>query len=150
MNYQISIGDKNFHVTVDSISPDGVAEVQVNGAPYTVRIDNFAKTAVRPAAGRKPSAVSSPPPSPTAPTVTHVPSVQIPEGGRVIRAPISGLIIDIKVKIGDQVRAGQTVATLEAMKMENKVISAADGRVKEILVQKGTDISTDDIIMIVE
>ncbi len=55
----------------------------------------------------------------------------------------------VKVNVGDQVKAGQTVAVMEAMKMENEVISTVAGTVKDIRVQKGSELATGDVIMII-
>ena len=56
-------------------------------------------------------------------------------------APMAGNILDVKVKVGDSVKKGQVVAILEAMKLENEVVSTADGVVKEVLVNKGQSVS---------
>ena len=58
-------------------------------------------------------------------------------GQESILAPIPGLILEVKVKVGDAVNAGQIVAVLEAMKMENSLITHVSGTVKEIRVEKG-------------
>lgn len=71
-------------------------------------------------------------------------------GAFAIIAPIPGKILDIKVKVGDPVSVGQTVATLEAMKMENAVVSTTAGTVKEIPVERGADVATADVIMIIK
>jgi biotin carboxyl carrier protein len=57
--------------------------------------------------------------------------------------------LEVRVKVGDKVTAGQIVAVMEAMKMENNLIAQKDGVVKEIRVQKGTEVSTGDVIMII-
>ena len=62
-------------------------------------------------------------------------------------APIPGLIVEIKVHLGDKVQAGQSVAVMEAMKMENDLTSHVSGVVEEILVQKGTEVATGDVIL---
>ncbi|MBF0229812.1 MAG: biotin/lipoyl-binding protein [Desulfamplus sp.] len=66
-----------------------------------------------------------------------------------IKAPMPGLIIDIKVKVGDTVKAGQVVAIMEAMKMENDLPSTLDGTIKEVRVQKGTQVSTGDVLIVI-
>jgi biotin carboxyl carrier protein len=68
--------------------------------------------------------------------------------GEII-APIPGRIMDVKVKFGDPVTKGQTVATMEAMKMENNIISTIDGVVQEIRVQKDSEVATGEVIMII-
>lgn len=64
-------------------------------------------------------------------------------------APIPGKIIQIKVQVGDKVTTGQVVALMEAMKMENNLLSPMDGVVKEIRAAKDTDVATGDVVMII-
>jgi glutaconyl-CoA decarboxylase len=66
-----------------------------------------------------------------------------------ILAPIPGLIMEVRVKVGDAVSAGQIVSILEAMKMENSLTTHVSGTVKEIRVEKGSEVSTGDVILIV-
>lgn len=58
-----------------------------------------------------------------------------------VAAPMAGTILELKVKAGDQVKKGQVIAILEAMKLENEVVSTADGKVVEVLVSKGQAVS---------
>ena len=67
-----------------------------------------------------------------------------------ILAPMPGLIIEICVEVGDEVREYQTVAVLEAMKMENQIASTAVGKVSEIKVKVGDAVKAEQILMVVE
>lgn len=67
-----------------------------------------------------------------------------------ILAPMPGLIIEICVSVGDDVTEFQTVAILEAMKMENQIASTADGKVSEIKVSVGDAVRADDALMVLE
>jgi pyruvate carboxylase subunit B len=67
-----------------------------------------------------------------------------------ILAPMPGLIIEICVNVGDDVTEFQTVAILEAMKMENQIASTADGKVAEIKVNVGDAVSADDVLVVLE
>ncbi|MBN8549803.1 MAG: biotin/lipoyl-binding protein [Deltaproteobacteria bacterium] len=58
-----------------------------------------------------------------------------------VTAPMPGIIVQVPVKVGDAVQAGQTVVIMEAMKMENNVTAARSGKVKEILVKTGEEVS---------
>ena len=66
-----------------------------------------------------------------------------------ILAPMPGLIIEICVEVGDEVREYQTVAVLEAMKMENQIASTADGKVSEIKIAVGDAVKAEQVLMIV-
>lgn len=70
-----------------------------------------------------------------------------PITGKTVTAPLPGKVIDIKVKVGDTVKAGQEVAVLEAMKMENSITSDFDGVVRQILVNVGDNVQTDAILI---
>ena len=69
--------------------------------------------------------------------------------GNKVVAPLPGRVISLKVKVGDAVAAGDEVAVLEAMKMENSITSDYSGTVAQILVAEGENIATDAVIMII-
>ena len=69
--------------------------------------------------------------------------------GNKVVAPLPGRVIALKVKVGDSVSAGDEVALLEAMKMENSITSDYTGTVQQILVAEGENIATDAVIMII-
>lgn len=68
-------------------------------------------------------------------------------GAGSITAPMPGTILDVKVSVGDQVKAGQPVVILEAMKMENEIAATQDGTVKEVRVQKGATVNPGDVLV---
>jgi geranyl-CoA carboxylase alpha subunit len=65
----------------------------------------------------------------------------------ILRAPMSGLVVVLDVAEGDQVRRGQVVAILEAMKMEHQIIAPADGVVAAVAVAKGAQVGARDILV---
>ena len=66
---------------------------------------------------------------------------EMPSGiGRPITSPLPGVIVDVKVNVGEKVKMGQVVAILEAMKMENEIQSEYDGIVISINVSQGDSI----------
>ena len=90
---------------------------------------------------------------PAAPKVEEKPveeKKQVVITGNAVTAPLPGRIIDIKVKVGDEVKAGQEVLVLEAMKMENSVTTDYSGKVKQILVQAGDTVATDAVLLEIE
>jgi Biotin carboxyl carrier protein len=62
--------------------------------------------------------------------------------GEPVKAPMPGTILQVKVNVGDAVKAGQVVVVLEAMKMENEIPAPRDGTVSRILVSKGGAVDT--------
>ena len=161
MIYNIAIGDKKFEVEVGEII-GGIAAVKVDGQDYEVAIENYDEIA---ASAAPPQPVMAQPAVQAAPRVTRTTPTAVPDAPKApapaapaagpaaahgegdVLAPIPGRILDVRVKVGDQVQAGQTVATMEAMKMENNIVSTADGTVQEIMVQKDSEVATGDVIM---
>lgn len=66
-----------------------------------------------------------------------------------IRAPMPGLVLDIAKKPGESVERGETVAVLEAMKMENDLTTPHSGIVKEILASKGQTVNQGDVLLVI-
>ena len=152
MRYQIAVGDSKFDVEIGEILA-GVAEVAVNGQTYQVNIENYAEVAAgsglqaRKTMPTAPRSADSFAPHPAIPAAAAIsPNLS---GGAVV-APIPGLILQIKVKVGDAVSAGQVVAIMEAMKMENNISSNIAGTVTSIRAAEGTQVSTGDVIMVIE
>ena len=73
-----------------------------------------------------------------------------PITGHTVNAPLPGRVVELKVKVGDTVKAGQEVLVLEAMKMENSIPTDYAGTVKQILVNVGDNVQTDAILVEVE
>lgn len=72
----------------------------------------------------------------------------VSDGANTINAPIAGKVLDIKVGVGDTVKKGQTVAIIEAMKLENEIQSAFDGKIVDIKVSKGDDVKNKDVLFV--
>ena len=67
-----------------------------------------------------------------------------------VEAPMPGKILEIKVKVGDRVKEDDELAVLEAMKMENLIYAPVGGTVKDITAGAGENVSTGQVIMIIE
>ncbi len=72
----------------------------------------------------------------------------VSDGANVIKAPIAGKVLDVKVSVGDVVKKGQTVAIIEAMKLENEIQSGFDGKVVDIKVNKGNQVKNGDALIV--
>jgi len=64
-----------------------------------------------------------------------------------IGSPMPGVIVGLKVKVGDTVKEGETVATLSAMKMETMIPATTSGKITRILVNVGDKVEADDLVM---
>ena len=73
---------------------------------------------------------------------------EMPKG--TVVAPMQGMILALKARVGQQVKEGDVLATIEAMKMQNEIYSSQSGRVKEILVYEGEIVNAGDIVMVVD
>ncbi len=67
--------------------------------------------------------------------------------GNAVEAPINGTVLDIFVSESDKVKQGEILIILEAMKMENEIISPKDGKIEKIAVKKGSKVDTGDILI---
>lgn len=77
------------------------------------------------------------------------PAVSTGNGNTVV-SPIQGTVLDVKVKVGDQVKKGQVVCIVEAMKLENEVVSTFEGTVSEVLVSKGNQVASKAGLIVVK
>ena len=132
--YKYKINGNEYNVAVEELEGNK-ANVTVNGKTYEVELDKPAKPAVTKPIAR-PAAAPSAAPAPAA-----APAPRPAAGGAGIKAPLPGVILDIKVNVGDTVTKGQTVAILEAMKMENNINADREGKVVSINVSKGQSIA---------
>lgn len=97
--------------------------ITVNGTAYDVTVEENSAGASAPASAPAPKKAAA-------------------AGGTPINAPMRGTIVDVKVKVGDKVTNGTVVAVLEAMKMENDIVSDRDGVVASVVVNKGDAVET--------
>lgn len=69
--------------------------------------------------------------------------------GESVTAPMPGTILNVLVKEGQAVKAGQVVAVLEAMKMENEIVAPVDGTVTSVSVNKGQNVNLGDSLLVI-
>jgi len=116
--------------------------IKVNGKEYEVEVEQVG--------GSEPvvKQIKSKPQATPVKTVSKSsgPVVQGKEGSLKINAPMPGTILDIKVSIGDQVKKGDTILILEAMKMENEIVAAKDGVVVSINVESGASVESGQLL----
>lgn len=136
-SYKFRINGNEYNVDINSVEGN-IADVTVNGASYQVEMENAPAPVQKPAQA---SATATTAPASSATTTTPAPKAAAPAGtGKPVTSPLPGVIIEVSVKEGQTVKAGQKVAVLEAMKMENEIQAPADGTVTAILVNKGDSV----------
>ncbi len=110
--------------------------ITVNGNAYDVTVDEADGSAA-------PVAASAPKKAAPAKKVAAPAGAQ---GNAQVNCPMNGTIVDVKVKVGDKVTNGTVIAVLEAMKMENDIVSDRDGVVASINVSKGDSVETGALV----
>jgi len=70
-----------------------------------------------------------------------------PKGPKALKAPMPGMVVKIEVQQGEDIRRGQGLVIVEAMKMENELKSEGDGRVSRILVEAGQAVEKDQVLV---
>lgn len=140
--FKYTIDGKEYEVQIVDINEEtNVANVKVNGEEFEVGME-------KPAEEEKPKVVlgkpaqeeSSDEPAATANVNT----------ANAVKAPLPGTITGINVKVGDEVKAGDTLLVLEAMKMANNIEAEKDGKVTAVCVKVGQSVMEDDALVVVE
>ncbi len=124
---------KRFNITVNGKAYDVAVEEIGGGAPVAA-----APVAAAPTPAAAPAATPAPAAAPA--------NVE----GTKVTAPMPGTILDIKVKVGDEVSEGQVLLILEAMKMENDIPATATGKVAAINVNKGDTVNSNDVLVVIQ
>jgi biotin carboxyl carrier protein len=161
--YQIRVNGQEYSVEIDdpNASP---AKVTVNGRPFEVAISEEGVRAAPGTAtrdrtdgdmalvesyvpvvtstfvdvGEEPGATSAP--------TTPATSVASAEGAEAVTAPMPGTILDIAVKVGDQVTQGDTLCNLEAMKMKSPIRAPNQGTIAQVLISEGQNVGYGDVL----
>lgn len=126
-------GDRRFSLLVDGRSwrfvarggPGGRWDFLLNGREVAVEAVNERAAKIREMSAK-------------AETGTHL---------QAVRAPMPGLVVEVSVRAGDQVPAGERVAVVEAMKMENELRAAAGGKVARVLIEAGAAVEKDQLLV---
>ena len=120
--------------------------ISVNGVAYSVSVEETAAGAapVAPAAAPAPKAA----PAPAAAAAPAAPAAPASAGAVEVKAPMPGNILDVKVKVGDTVKAGTVLCVLEAMKMENEIPAPKDGKVVQVVATKGATVGAGDTLVV--
>lgn len=136
--FSFKINGNTYQVNIHSVEEE-LAEVEVNGTRYQVELEKKPKVTKTPklVRGKTPAHTGPHKPMNTRKLTTVV-------------APLPGTIMDIKVKVGDEVKREQVLMMMEAMKMENQVLSEGAGTVKSIKVQTGENVLQGQLLIEME
>jgi len=143
---KLDIGGKEYTVGIEEFG-SSEAVIIVDGRKYKVGLKDLgeelkieavqkAGSASQPVAAGKPAQAAA--------------VSQSSGGSHEVLAPLPCLILNVLVKVGDSVKAGQKIMIMEAMKMENDINATREGKIKAINVHNGDNISEGDILAVIE
>lgn len=130
--YHFKINGNDYNVNLKKLTEEE-AVVDVNGSVYNVNISHFFKQTAPKIVRKKVIQETI-----ERPKLTEAPGRDL--SFNIVKSPLPGVILDILVKDGQEVKAGQTIIKMEAMKMENEIHSPLNGKVQEIFVKVGESV----------
>lgn len=147
--YKVRIDGQEFTVEIGNMS-DRLLNVTVNDNQYSLDIQRLTSILPDNSGGSvKPDQAQAPRPAPaSAPQSAAVSSPG--NNAKSIKAPMPGAILQLYVSPGDMINAGQKVALLEAMKMENDIFANTSGKIQEVKVKVGDSVQTNQVLMVLE
>jgi len=140
-NFKFKINKNEYDVAIEEVV-ENIAHIQVNGTKYEVELEKKADKPAPIVRRARPQAVKNEPVQPK----------QTSSSGSVkaINSPLPGNILDVKVSEGDKVTKGSVVMIMEAMKMENNIVSEYDGVVAAVKVKVGQSVLQNDVLIEIE
>ena len=139
--FKYTIDGKAYKVTIGEIDENNVADVTVNGDSFKVQMEKPAEPEKRKVVLGQPVATEA-----GAEPVSSAPV----DSNKAVKAPLPGTITGIQVAVGQQVKAGDTLVVLEAMKMANNIEAEKDGKVTTICVKVGQTVREEDPLVVIE
>ena len=129
-------------------------KITVNGITYDVAVEETNGIAAAPAAPAPvaaSAAVAATPAAlaPVAPQAAPKPAAATAGSVRV-DSPLPGSVLDYKVQVGDTVQKGQVLVLIEAMKMENELVSPCDGVIASLVADKGALVNPGDLLLTIQ
>ena len=140
--YKYTINGTKYEVAIGDIEDCNVT-VTVNGEEYKVEMEKPAEPEKKKPVLGKPAAATESAAEPAADKAAV-------NKNNAIKAPLPGVITEICVAVGDEVKAGDTVIVLEAMKMANALQAEKAGKVTAICVKVGESVMEDDALVVIE
>jgi biotin carboxyl carrier protein len=140
--YKYTINGTKYEVAVGDIE-DCIVTVSVNGEDFKVELEKPAEPEKKKPVLGKPAAATEESSEPAAEKAAI-------NKNNAVKAPLPGVITDILVAVGDEVKAGDTVVVLEAMKMANNLQAEKAGKVTAVCVKIGESVMEDDALIVIE
>lgn len=146
--YKYKVNEAEYDVTIKSIVGNK-AQVEVNGIPFEVDMQgsSLVEENLPTVAATDGAAPAAAPAAPAAEAAPVAPAAAGPGAGAPVKAPLPGVVTAIPVKVGQNVKKGDNVLVLEAMKMENNITAEADGTVTGICVATGDSVMEGTVLL---
>lgn len=142
---------------IEMLEASGIAELEITEGEESVRISRYGQTPPMPAMPYPPQAYNLAPLPAAAPAAEAAPAGKPAPDGKIIRSPMVGTFYnapapdaDPFIKLGDDIKAGDTVCIIEAMKMFNRIEADFGGKIVEILVENGQPVEYDEPLFVVK
>ena len=135
--FKYTIDGKEYKVQIEGVEGN-IASVNVNGEAYKVEMEKEAKPEKKKVVLGKPAAASD--------EAEATPAANV-NAANAVKAPLPGTITSIEVAVGQEVKAGDTVVVLEAMKMQNNIEAETSGTIASINVGKGDAVMEGDTLV---
>lgn len=139
--FKYTIDGKEYNVQIENVE-NNVASLTVNGEAYKVELPAEAEPEKKKVVLGQPATASSD-------DAAATPAANV-NTANAVKAPLPGTITSIEVAVGDEVKAGDTVVVLEAMKMQNNIEAEKDGKVTAICVKPGQAVLEEDALVVIE
>ena len=136
--FDFTIRGNKYNVEIKSFEYN-IAEIEVNGTPYKVEVHKEIKQTKTPQLVR--------------PLIQKEGSGKIKKklsSSYIVKAPLPGNILKIMINKGDEVKKGDNLMIMEAMKMENNILSEKDGIIKSINIKVGDSVLQGDTLIEIE
>ena len=140
--YKYTINGNKYEVAIGEIE-ENMVTVTVNGEEYKVEMEPEPEP-------EKKVVVRKPAPAVSDTAASEGGSSAKVNANNAVKAPLPGVITSIEVAIGDEVKVGDTLLVLEAMKMANNIEADKDGKVTAICVKPGQSVMEDDALVVIE
>jgi acetyl-CoA carboxylase biotin carboxyl carrier protein len=137
---------------IELLEESGIAEIEITEGEESVRISRYGTAATYAA----PAAAAPPPPAAPSPA-SAIQAAEEPPAGHTVRSPMVGTLYLAPtpgakpfVEVGSEVKTGDTLCIIEAMKMMNQIEADIDGRIKAVLVGNGDAVEFDQPLFVIE
>ena len=138
--FKYTIDGKEYKVQIEDVEGN-IADVTVNGEAFKVEMEQEAEPEKKKVVLGQPAAEAEEGETASAANVNTA---------NALKAPLPGVVTEIKVAVGDEVKAGDVVVVLEAMKMANNLEAEKDGKVTAICVKTGESVLEDSPLVVIE